>query len=177
MIAESSYWKNPLLEMAKRMNSLKTSGDFDEEQLAQVERDIFVGFYSVRKLFEATAKITDTTKAMKVPLLWHPNREHVTWLNSHRLNELYDFSISNAEVRDVIFICGRIIHSYIFTPCMEKFRLCGIFFTSDIDLQLKLYYMGIDEVIKIFEQVGNDYPSSIEWRKDDTTGKETTIVK
>jgi hypothetical protein len=177
MIAESSYWKQPLLEMAERLISLKTCGDLGEEQMAQVERDVFIGFYSVRKLFEAFAKVTDTTRAAKVLVLWHPNRQPVNWRNSHKLNELYDFDSSTYEHRDVVFICGRIIHSFIFSPCTDDQGLCGIFFNSDNDKQSRLYYMPVDEVISIFQRVGNDYPSELHWQEGDGGGKETTIVK
>lgn len=53
MIWESWYWKQPLLEMADRLEHLKTASALSDEELAQVERDIFIGFYSVRKLLEA----------------------------------------------------------------------------------------------------------------------------
>jgi len=177
MIAESQYWKDPLLEMAERLVSLKTIGDLSEGKLVQIERDVFIGFYSVRKLFEAIAKVTDATKAMKVHFVSHPNRQFVTWPNSHKFDELYDFSVSKEEYRDVVFVCGRIIHSFIFCPCVDEHGLAGIIFTSDTDRQSRIYYMDIDEVINIFERVGSDYPSDIRWEKDDGTGKEITIVK
>ncbi len=163
--------------MADRLRSLKNVTDLSEGQQVQVERDIFIGFYSVRKLFDAIAKVSDATKAMKAPLEWYPNRSPVTWLNAHRLTEIYDLGNPKADVKDMRFICGRIIHSFIFAPCMDDHGLAGIFFTSDIDRKSKLYFLRVDEVIKIFEQVGNDYPSSIEWTKDEKTGTETTIVK
>jgi hypothetical protein len=163
--------------MVERLTSLKTNNDLGEEQLAQVERDVFVGFYSVRKLYEAITKVTDATRAMKARVVWHPNRHQVNWLNSHKLDELYDLGVSNVECRDVAFICGRIIHSFIFCPCLDENGLAGIFFTSDTDKQSRIYYMGIDDVINIFVRVGNDDPSSIHWQRDDETGKESITVK
>ncbi|AZD05460.1 hypothetical protein C4K26_0019 [Pseudomonas chlororaphis] len=73
MIWESWYWKRPLLEMAERLERPKASNDLSEEQIAQVERDIFIGLYSVRKLFEAPAKITDKTYGLTLALQRHPN--------------------------------------------------------------------------------------------------------
>jgi hypothetical protein len=84
MISESWYWKQPLLETAQRLTLLKSATDVSEEQLVQFEKDIFIGFYSVRKLFEAQTKVTDATKEAKFDLNWHPNKgEMVTWRNSH----------------------------------------------------------------------------------------------
>lgn len=73
MIWESWHWKQPLLKMADRLAQFKASNELSDEELAQVERDIFIGFYSVRKLLEAPAKITvaaGTTTASKqlIPL-------------------------------------------------------------------------------------------------------------
>jgi hypothetical protein len=47
----------------------------------------------------------------------------------------------------------------------EQGGLDGIFFTSDIDRNKKLYAMKIDDVISIFERVGNDNPTEIHWSK------------
>ena len=44
MIRESGYWKQPLLEMADRLEHLKAVSALFGEELAQVERDIFIGF-------------------------------------------------------------------------------------------------------------------------------------
>ena len=65
--------------MAKRLRSLKTTPELSEEALTQLERDIFVGFYSVRKLIEAVPKITDETKTCRVELSWFPSRASVSW--------------------------------------------------------------------------------------------------
>ena len=88
MIWESWYWKQPLLEVADRLESFKASQDLSEDQVAQVERDIFIGFYSVRKLFEAPTKITDKTRSLSLILQKHPNLKPVTWRNNHKLDEL-----------------------------------------------------------------------------------------
>jgi len=177
MILESWYWKKPLLEMAGRLREFKATADLNEEQLAQVERDIFIGFYSVRKLIETITKVTDATKSMQVQVGWYPNQKYVNWRNNHKLDELYDLNTSSKETRDIVFVCGRIIHSFIFTPVMDKYGLAAILFTSDTDKQRKLYSLEVDDVIRIFEHVGNDDPTKIHWQRNPTTGEEITIVK
>ena len=176
MIRESGYWKQPLLEMADRLEHLKAvSALFGE--LAQVERDIFIGFYSVRKLLEACQDHRRDPPPF-YPLHKHPNLKRVTWRNNHRLDELYDLSKASQEGRDVMFVCGRIIHSFVFAPCMsEAGGLDGAFFSSDLDKDKCLYFISIDEVISLFRQVGNDDPCDIKWSRDPETGKETLIVK
>jgi hypothetical protein len=178
MISESWYWKQPLLEAAERLLLLKSAGELSDEQLAGLERDVFIGFYSVRKLFESVTKITDATCSMTTQVEWHSNLKAVTWRNNHKIWEFYDLATSNKETRDVKFICGRIIHSFVFTPCVENHGgLTGVFFTSDIDKDSKLYFLPVDRIIEIFQTVGNDDPTNIMWSKDPLTGKETLVVR
>ena len=178
MIWESESWKTPLLKLAKRFTSLKVAKELSEDLLAQIERDIFIGFYSVRRLTETPTKVTDQTRAMLLAVSKFANLKPVTWRNNHRLDYLYDLSKSNQEKRDITFVCGRVIHSFIFAPCIsEEGSLCGVFFTSDLDKDKFLLFMDIDEVITLFKQVGNDSPCLIESSLDPVTGVETLIVK
>ncbi|SFY06303.1 hypothetical protein SAMN03159390_03580 [Pseudomonas sp. NFACC49-2] len=81
MIWESEGWKAPLLEMAMRFTTLKVSRELSEDQLAQIERDIFIGFYSVRRLIETPMKVTDQTRAMLLTVRKFANLKPVTWRN------------------------------------------------------------------------------------------------
>lgn len=178
MIWESWYWKQPLRRFEKRLKALKASPEPSEEQLVQLEKDIFIGFYSVRKLFETPTKVTDATKATKLKLSWHPNnRKKVTWHNNHKLDVLYDLSNENHEIRYARFVCSRIIHSFIFAPVFGEDGLEAVLFTSDTDKDKRLYSLQIDEVIDFFELVGRDAPTHIQWREDPNSGEETTVVK
>jgi hypothetical protein len=173
MIWESEDWKKPLLHMAKRLRSLKRATDLTEKNLAQIERDIFVGFYSIRKLFDALIKVTDATRCSQVKVSWYPNLSPVNWRNNHRIETLYDFENERQESRDLQFIAGRIIHSFIFEVSVgEQGGLDGIMFTSDIDKDKKLYTMQIDDVIAAFERVGKDGVTELHWHIDSKTGED-----
>jgi len=178
MIWESWYWKQPLLEVAERLECFKASNDLSEEQIAQLERDIFIGFYSVRKLFDAPGKIRDKTRGLSLVLQKHSNLKPVTWRNYHKLDELYDLSRSHKETRDVLFVCGRIIHSFVFAPCVsEAGGLHGAFFSSDLDKDSHMYFISTDQLISLFTQIGSDDPCHIEISRDLSTGEETLVVK
>lgn len=178
MIWESWYWKQPLLEAAERLEAWKASEDLADDELAQVERDIFIGFYSVRKLFEAPAKITDQTRGLSLSVETHPNVKSVTWRNNQKIDELYDLSTTRKENHDVLFVCGRIIHSFVFAPCVsEHGGLEGVFFSSDRDKDSRLYFLSVDQVTSLFRQVGEDDPCEIQWSRNPNTGEERLIVK
>jgi hypothetical protein len=113
---------------------------------------------------------------VQIQLSWYPNRAEVNWRNNHRIDKLYDLESVHRETRDLEFINGKIIHSFIFIPYVtDKGRLDGIFFTSDRDKQNKLYSMTIDDIIAVFERVGNDDPTSVHWEKQ-PDGKETFTI-
>ena len=61
MIHESSYWKEDLLKLAIKLESRLTQNRWGERNLFSVEKEIFFGFYSVRKLIESR-KISDSIK-------------------------------------------------------------------------------------------------------------------
>lgn len=169
MIYESSYWKQPLLLAARKFKIIKAVEDYSDKELARIERDIFIGFYSIRKLFEAPGKVTDATKNMRAELLWYRNTQKVHALNYHKFDELYDLEKSNSEQRDVLFICQRIIHSYVFSLYFDELGFAGIYFSSDIDKDNKIYAITKQKIIEIFEKVGTDYPITVKWQQDPTS--------
>jgi hypothetical protein len=101
MIILASYWKKPLLAMAKRLRKCQTAGELSARTLTQVEKDIFFGFYSIRKLVETIAQVTDESKKLRVDLIWYKTRNRrVNWINYLLLEKLYDLipipSLTNA---------------------------------------------------------------------------------
>jgi hypothetical protein len=178
MISESRYWKRPLLAMAKRLRQLRQPGFWSDRQLVQIEKDVFIGFYSIRKLFEAPTKITDATKRVSVSLTWHANRgTPVPWQTSDRIHDYYELEAAKDEVRPIVYVANLIIHSFIFMPALnDKGGLKNIFFTSDRDKDSKLYLIQTDELVRVFELVGNDSPRQVRVHKDSVTGKESVTV-
>ena len=163
--------------MAIRLRRLSSADHLTQTQYVQLEKDIFLGFYTVRKLFETVTKVSDATKAKKLQLVWYPNKKAVTWRNNHRVDELYDLGAAHKENRDLWFICGRIIHSFIFVPVLsDQGGLAGIMFTSDTDKNERIYSLDIESVIDVFEIVGKDYPGNIQVSRDPISGVEITKV-
>ena len=52
MIYDSFYWKEPLLQTANWLRRVRLSERTSERTYVRVEREVFVGFYSIRKLFD-----------------------------------------------------------------------------------------------------------------------------
>lgn len=174
MIWESHYWKEPLLKMADRIEKYSQKEALTERQSAQYERDLFIGYYSVRKLFESTAKVSDETRAAKMSLDWFPKKPDapiVDWYNRSEFWELYDLEDRHTEERDALFVAHRLIHSFIVvgSPAFEGGK-SGDFFTSDRDKEKRLYFVPTNETVALFRAVGRDYPNFVTWR-DKKTGE------
>jgi hypothetical protein len=69
VIHESRYWKTPLVRGANWLERLVITDDDAEPMLARAEREVFIGFYAVRKLLP-TLKLSASTRSMLVPVDW-----------------------------------------------------------------------------------------------------------
>jgi len=72
-------------------------------------------------------------------------------------------------------VCNQIIHSFVFAPCFEETGALAGIFTSDTHKDARLFKVDIDDVISAFERVGNDDPTTVEWRED-SVGKITSLA-
>ena len=169
MIWESSYWKEPLLASARWLLHVRLSERSSERTYVRIEREVFFGFYSIRKLLDSQ-KISDSTKLLSFDLRWHPNTKHVDHLNWHKLDKLYDLNVSRTETRDIRFLCNQFIHSYVFLPAEDNRRLEGFFVSSDRDRNRKVYFVELRHVLTAFRTVGRDNPSEVRLVRDPKTG-------
>lgn len=171
MITESYYWKRPLLAGAATIRKYMDKDDITDAQFARIEREIFIGFYTVRKLLEAVGKVSPETRNMKVALTWHPKRAGqpiVDWYNRGEFWELYDLGDWGSEERDLLYVAHRMVHSFIFVLSGNDDGH-GAFFTSDRDKEARLNFLSTEEIVRIFQTVGNDYPSGFQaWRDKDS---------
>ena len=174
MIWESSYWKQPLLKMADRIERYAQKVQLTDMQAAQYERDIFIGYYTVRKLFEAAGKVSDETRNMKLSVDWFPKKPGAPpadWYNRGEFWNLYDLENCHRELRDALFVAHRIIHSFIMVGNSgEEGGPSGDFFTSDRDKDKRLYFIPARETLLLFRKVGRDYPNFVSWT-DELTGE------
>ena len=161
-----------MLESAERLQTLaKADSELTDEQFVQLEKDIFIGFYSIRKLMEAPGKVTDQVKETMLTLTWYPNIKRADSSNNHKLNKLYNLEAPASERRNIRFVCGVIIHSYIFTPLVNELgALSGIIFTSDRDKNKKLYTLSAMQVAGTFKRFGNDDVVSLVSIRNPETG-------
>ncbi len=89
MIYESSYWKDDLLRYAAALRKKTKQRHWSERSQAVVEKLVFLGFYSVRKLFEAEKLSTSLRQLSLVTAIYPPTGKNVTRHNWHKTDELF----------------------------------------------------------------------------------------
>ncbi|MBN2380733.1 hypothetical protein JXM67_13120 [candidate division WOR-3 bacterium] len=161
MIWESSYWKDSLLKSARKLRRMSRRKSPAEKILVDFEREVFISFYTVRKLIEAK-KLSGRIAELKINANSYPVKgKDVTLLNWHRVDELYNFESAIQVELDVKFVCNQIIHSYVFVSVFdEQGRLAAILFSSDRKRNFCIYKIELPRIIEFLIAVGSDYPSS-----------------
>lgn len=171
MIHESRYWKTPLVRGANWLNRVVITEENDEAALARAEREVFIGFYAIRKLLQ-TLKLSESTRRLRSELEWFAPRPGQTVDYFHRSNvdELYDLDYPTKEVRDLGFMCNQVIHSYVFVNMTnEEGKLAGFFVSSDTMRRRRLYFFSLPVVVDAFRAVGRDYPKSGHYKFNEAT--------
>ena len=169
MIWESAYWKVTLLSAAKWLCAVRLAERTRESTYVRIEKEIFFGFYSIRKLLD-TLKVSNSTKATKYELTWCPNMKPVDDLNWHQLDKCYDMSTEHTEIRDIRYLCNQFIHSYVFIVAGE-FRIDGIYVASDRVRNKKVYFVSLSHILHAFRLIGRDYRSMLVHVQDPDTGE------
>ena len=168
MIFESSPWKQQLLRDAgtlKRISKIPLEDGNEDVLLTRLERLIFLGAYSMRKLHESGKLSTDWTKTrLSCSRFEFVGKSPPTFLDSHKIERFYDL----ANPLDVRMpsdeFCDRVVHSFIFSPLVdEEGRVEGFHLTSDRLKKQCLWFIPLAEVIALMVRTGKDYPNHGVW--------------
>jgi hypothetical protein len=176
VISESQYWKEDLLRIARRLKSRAKKASLDELLIIKNEKDIFFGFYIIRKLTESK-KLTDASSNILIAATKYLSiGEPVDHISRYGWDELYDFDFPNDEQLKLSTVYNQIIHSHIFAQIFddENENLVGIFVTSDKTSNKLIYYLRIQDIVDVFQKIGHDIVTSQYVERDPITHK---IVK
>jgi len=176
MIWDSNPWKHDLWKCAAFLKRVGAQiHPLTEPQRISIERRIFLGFYSIRKLLEAQ-KLTDRCSQQMTTLsVFPPTWTPITHFNWHRAGEHFDFNAPRSEEWSLIELCHQFIHSYVFHIALgEAGGLTGFFVASDKQLKKKrgLLRINVDSVAAIFQSVATDDIVSFHWTRDPNTNEE-----
>jgi hypothetical protein len=171
MIWESHYWKEDLARLANYLQKKAQQRQWPERSLAKLEKQVFIGFYAIRRLIEAKKlSAREVSRVIPVVSFRSTGRQRITLLNwNTKFAEAFDFEDPRTVRLSVTFLCNQVIHSSIYKEVFdERGLLTGIFISSDRDRNRKLYFIALTELIKIFSKISKDYPSNAEYDFDPT---------
>lgn len=172
MIWESAYWKEELFRHARRIRQRKALKRWSDRSAAGLEKDLMIGFYSIRKLFEAH-KVSDEIRDRSIRLLGFPwTGSPVNFMNWDKIDQKYDLDHPVALAKTVMWIANQMIHSYVFMPSFDsEGNLDSILFNSDRTRRQHLFALRVDEIIDLFEEIGANDPASMHIKLNEATGE------
>jgi len=161
---ESRYWKEDLLRHAKALTPVKSPPRWSERQVVNFEKNLIISFFMIRKLFE-TDKVSKKSRDYKAKIFhYKPTGKKITKLNQHSIYRNYDLENEKEVRKDIFFIANQLIHSctiFAYRKSLTDRNWDGVFACSDWERDKTIYRVPLSEIIKIFQLVGNDYPSSM----------------
>jgi hypothetical protein len=177
MIDDSYPWKKSLLSAAIWLDKTRLDQRNSSRSFVRVEKELFIGFYAIRKLFD-TLTVTDKTKAKTFKLKWSPRIRTVDCLNWQHIDKNFDLKTTRSETRNIRFICDQFVHSYVFVIKLgREGRLSGVYVSSDRARHAKLYFIAIRQLLSAFRTVARDDPMRLDGTRDKQTGQFEFIVK
>ncbi len=161
MIHESSYWKRDLLKVSDRLERRLVQTRWGQKNLYALEKEIFIGFYSVRKLIESR-KVSSSMKSKTYEVMQFSYRGCPESILGDLAEDAYDFSKANKRRVSIHQLCNQFIHSHYFVPFLPNGRnLTGFFFCSDRERRSCIYLITMFDVIDIYRAIGNNYPATL----------------
>ncbi len=158
---ESRYWKSDLLKHAKDLQPKKNPARMTEKMIYEFEKRLIISFFIVRKMLESD-KISNNIKRYRAKIYEYKSKRMINKLNVHSIEKNYDLYNEITISRDIKFISNQFIHSStIWSSRISKRNRnwSDIYLCSDYEKTKALYRIPIEEIIKIFNLVGNDYPT------------------
>lgn len=168
LIYGSSFWKDDLLKLAKKLELRLAQKRWTEKSYFAVEKEIFLGFYSIRKLIESR-KVSDSIADKTFKIHEFPKNNKIETLITEDFSKEFDFNKSKRVEISIAKICNQFIHSYFFGPLVPEGKsLIGFFICSDHKRKSGIYFITIFDVVEIYRLVGNNYPSKMSTERTST---------
>lgn len=157
---ESRYWKDDLLKHAKALKPAKNPKRWSEKRQVNFEKEIVISFFKIRKLFE-TNKVSGVSRKHKAKILRYPIRaKKINNMNYWDIQEIYDLTKKSEVEKGIVFTCNQLIHGgATFAFRNDDRNWGGVFTCSDFERSKYIYQIPIEEIVTIFNLVGNDYPN------------------
>ena len=167
---ESYYWKEDLLKYSKQFMPISKPPRCSERLQVNFEKDVTISFFMIRKLIESTKLSSKTTK-YKAQIFKSPCVGKVNNSNFWNISELYNLEKEETALKNVNFLCNQLIHGgAMFAYRGENRNWSGIYTCSDFEREKYVYRIPLEEIVRILEIAGNDYPHEISMEYSELKG-------
>jgi len=168
---ESVYWKEDLLEHARRLKPIAKPPRWSERRVVKFEKELIISFFCVRKLIE-TDKVSNKSRPYRAHVFCYaPKGKKITKINQWDIDDIYDLQNEKAVQKSILFLTNQLIHSCTLYAYREPDRNWGgVYACSDFERDKTIYRIPVQEIIKILKLVGTDYPSSVAMTWADEAG-------
>ena len=106
------------------------------------------------------------SERMSVSAYAKKTQKPTTWLNNHKIDELFDLDSPRPAALGLGFYCNQIIRSYILLPVQDGHKFSHLLFCSDYERNRYLYFAAVPEVVAMMRKVASDYPASLHFKFD-----------
>jgi len=168
LISDSLFWKDELLKLSQKVGLRLAQRKWSQRSLFAVEKEIFIGFYSIRKLIESK-KVSNSVSGKSYKVIEFPKNCQFNISLIDNPSKEFDFKKYNHVNISIADMCNQFIHSYYFLPVIPDGRsLVGFFICSDYQRKKSIYFINILDVVDIYKTVGENYPKSYHLIKNES---------
>ena len=154
MITESWVWRRDLVRYSERISSVIEFKYWRSDTLNLLERDIFLGFFSIRKLIESGSKVSREVPSMKVRGLRYASLRPMGDWQRWEFYKHYDMKRPRRCDFTVGYLCNQMIHSLLLSISYdEQSKIQGLYFVSDLDKNKFCNEISLTSVSKLFMDV------------------------
>ena len=183
---ESGYYKIKLDSLAKEILEKSTQPQHNyESSYFDLEFDVFLVAHIINKLLNWKTKLSDEFEKEQFSLEKLPRKSpeesgKIDIMNHHRWDEFYNADKTHKEQRKALFICNQLRHSFIFyitsgpvmtdNPLSESCLFTGFLFNGDHEKDRGLFYITIEEFLRMVSLAASDDVVELVCRRDPETG-------
>ncbi len=179
MFSESYVYKNELLKYAKDLLRRKYQKKWFNESYLIIEKEIFFGFFIIRKLYESL-KISSSlkNKAYIVGKIYYEIPFNLNYFNIYKILDYINLNKEKTDRISIKKICNQFIHSYyLFILHDKEGSNVRVLLSSDYSKSKECLIVNIDTIASIFKEFGKNYPKKIESKHNKKTGEVTFKIK
>lgn len=153
MVSNPKYWRKDLKKMSESLKGRYNQQKWDIRSESKVEKEIFIGFFMVRKLIE-NDQVAQAIKNRNIDLMEYDKIDDIHDDDPSKFPRNYDLLSGNKIQLTYRKLANQFIHSYYFSPFVPFNKsLVGFYFASDWERSERIFYLRLLEVIQIYNSV------------------------